>query len=78
MTSLQCAVLNARGADEQTGGQGLALRFTHEECVTALVVSLTMMQPAHMVNYHKDKQGPFSNPPVEAPNDLHEIVKLVG
>jgi len=29
------------------------------------------------VNYHKDKQGPFSNPPVEAPNDLQEIIRLI-
>ena len=29
------------------------------------------------VNYHKDRQGEFSNPPVEAPNDLQEIIKLI-
>jgi len=29
------------------------------------------------VNYHKDRLGALSNPPVEAPNDFDEIVKLI-
>jgi hypothetical protein len=28
-------------------------------------------------SYHKDRQGPFSNPPIEAPNDLDAIIKLI-
>jgi hypothetical protein len=30
-----------------------------------------------MSYYHKEKQGPFSNPPIEAPNDFDQIIKLI-
>jgi hypothetical protein len=30
-----------------------------------------------IVTDHKDQQGQFSNAPVEAPNDLAEIIKLI-
>lgn len=29
------------------------------------------------VNYHKENRGEFSNSPVEAPNDINEIIKLI-
>jgi hypothetical protein len=36
-----------------------------------------LKDPDRTVNYHKDKQGQFSNPPIEAPNDFDEILKLI-
>jgi threonine synthase len=36
-----------------------------------------LKDPNLTVNYHKEKQGKFSNPPIEAPNDLDEIIKLI-
>jgi len=37
-----------------------------------------LKDPNVTVNYHKKKQGQFSNVPVEAPNDLDEIIKLIN
>jgi threonine synthase len=36
-----------------------------------------LKDPNVTVNYHKEKQGRFSNMPIEAPNDLDEIIKLI-
>jgi hypothetical protein len=36
-----------------------------------------LKDPDVTVNYHKDSQGEFSNAPVEAPNDLAAIIKLI-
>jgi hypothetical protein len=36
-----------------------------------------LKDPNVTVNYHKEKQGPFSNPPIEASNDFNEIIKLI-
>jgi len=36
-----------------------------------------LKDPNLTVNYHKEKQGQFSNPPIEAPNDLDEIIRLI-
>jgi threonine synthase len=48
-----------------------------DERVACVLTGHTLKDANATVNYHKDKQGPFSNPPVEAPNDLQEIIKLI-
>ena len=48
-----------------------------DERVACVLTGHALKDPNVTVNYHKDKQGPFSNPPVEAPNDLQEIIKLI-
>jgi threonine synthase len=48
------------------------------ERVACVLTGHALKDPNVTVNYHKDKQGPFSNPPVEAPNDLEEIIKLIN
>jgi threonine synthase len=45
--------------------------------VACVLTGHTLKDANATVNYHKDKQGPFSNPPVEAPNDLQAIIKLI-
>ena len=48
-----------------------------DERVACVLTGHLLKDPDKTVNYHKDKQGQFSNPPVEAPNDLDEILKLI-
>jgi threonine synthase len=48
-----------------------------DERVACVLTGHTLKDANATVNYHKDKQGPFSNPPVEAPNDLDAIIKLI-
>ena len=48
-----------------------------DERVACVLTGHTLKDPNATVNYHKEKQGPFSNPPVEAPNDLQAIIKLI-
>jgi threonine synthase len=45
--------------------------------VACVLTGHTLKDANATVSYHKEKQGPFSNPPVEAPNDLQEIIKLI-
>jgi threonine synthase len=45
--------------------------------VACVLTGHALKDPNATVNYHKDCQGEFSNPPVEAPNDLQEIIKLI-
>jgi threonine synthase len=47
------------------------------EKVACILTGHILKDPNVTVNYHKEKQGPFSNPPVEAPNDLDAIIKLI-
>jgi threonine synthase len=47
------------------------------ERVACVLTGHALKDPNVTVNYHKDKQGPFSNPPIEAPNNLDEIIKLM-
>jgi threonine synthase len=49
-----------------------------DERVACVLTGHTLKDANATVNYHKDRQGPFSNPPIEAPNDLHEIIRLIG
>ena len=48
-----------------------------DEVVACVLTGHELKDPNVTVNYHKDKQGQFSNPPVEAPNDLEQIIKLI-
>jgi len=45
--------------------------------VACILTGHVLKDPDVTVNYHKDKLGQFSNAPVEAPNDLAEIIKLI-
>jgi threonine synthase len=48
-----------------------------DQRVACVLTGHTLKDANATVNYHKDRQGPFSNPPVEAPNDLQAIIKLI-
>ncbi len=48
-----------------------------EERVACVLTGHPLKDPNVTVNYHKDRQGQFSNPPLSAPNDLQEIIKLI-
>jgi threonine synthase len=47
------------------------------ERVACVLTGHVLKDPDKTVNYHKSKQGIFSNPPTEAPNDLEAIIKLI-
>lgn len=47
------------------------------ERVACVLTGHQLKDPTVTVNYHKDEQGPFSNPPVEVSNDLDAIIKLM-
>ena len=48
-----------------------------DETIACVLTGHELKDPNVTVNYHKDGQGQFSNPPIEAPNDLDEIMKLI-
>jgi len=48
-----------------------------DERIACVLTGHTLKDPTVTVDYHKDRKGPFSNPPIEAPNDLQEIIKLI-
>ncbi len=48
-----------------------------DQRVACILTGHVLKDPDVTVNYHKDNQGEFSNAPVEAPNDLAEIIKLI-
>jgi len=48
-----------------------------DQRVACVLTGHPLKDPNVTVDYHKDNQGPLSNPPVEAPNDLGEIIKLI-
>lgn len=48
-----------------------------DEKVACVLTGHALKDPNVTVNYHKQKQGQFSNPPTEAPNDLDEIIKII-
>lgn len=48
-----------------------------DERVACVLTGHPLKDPNITVNYHKQNQGQFSNPPIEAPNDLDEIIKLI-
>lgn len=47
------------------------------ERVACVLTGHALKDPNVTVNYHKEKQGQFSNPPVESPNDLEKIIRLI-
>jgi len=47
------------------------------ERVACVLTGHPLKDPNVTVDYHKEKRGPFSNPPIEAPNDLDQIMKLI-
>jgi len=48
-----------------------------DERVACVLTGHLLKDPNVTVNYHKERQGQFSNPPIEAPNDLEKIIKLM-
>lgn len=48
-----------------------------DERVACVLTGHQLKDPTVTVNYHKDEEGAFSNPPVEAANDLEAIIKLM-
>jgi len=48
-----------------------------DERVACVLTGHPLKDPNVTVNYHKERQGKFSNPPIEAPNDLDAIIKLI-
>ncbi|MBN1509516.1 MAG: threonine synthase [Sedimentisphaerales bacterium] len=48
-----------------------------DERIACVLTGHPLKDPNVTVSYHKDRQGQFSNPPIEAPNDLNEIIKLI-
>ena len=47
------------------------------ERIACVLTGHPLKDPNVTVDYHKEKQGKFSNPPIEAPNDIDEIIKLI-
>jgi threonine synthase len=54
--------------------EGIVAKDSRVACV---LTGHALKDPNVTVNYHKDKQGAFSNAPVEVPNDLDAIIKLI-
>jgi len=48
-----------------------------DERVACVLTGHPLKDPNVTVDYHKEKQGKFSNRPIEAPNDLEEIIRLI-
>jgi threonine synthase len=46
-----------------------------DERIACVLTGHPLKDPTITVNYHKDKMGSFSNPPIEVPNDLQEIIR---
>ncbi|MFA5292398.1 MAG: threonine synthase [Phycisphaerae bacterium] len=49
-----------------------------DETVACVLTGHCLKDPNITVNYHKEKGGKYSNPPVECPNDLQQIIKLMS
>jgi len=54
-----------------------AQRTNGDERIACVLTGHLLKDPNVIVNYHKGRQGPLSNPPIEAPNDLEAIIKLI-
>jgi len=48
-----------------------------DQRVACVLTGHALKDPNVTVNYHKENQGEFSNPPIEVANDLGEIIKLI-
>jgi len=51
--------------------------ITNNQRVACVLTGHPLKDPNVTVSYHKESQGQFSNPPVEVPNELDEIIKLI-
>jgi len=51
--------------------------ITSDQRVACVLTGHPLKDPNLTVKYHKEKQGRFSNPPVEVPNELDQIIKLI-
>jgi threonine synthase len=49
-----------------------------DERIACVLTGHPLKDPNLTVDYHRGKQGPFSNPPIEAPNNLDEIIRLIS
>jgi threonine synthase len=49
----------------------------NDERVACVLTGHALKDSAVTVDYHKENQGKFSNAPIEAPNDLDQIISLV-
>jgi threonine synthase len=48
-----------------------------DERVVCILTGHLLKDPNLTVDYHTKKEGLFSNPPIEVPNDLDQIIKLL-
>ena len=48
-----------------------------DETVACVLTGHALKDPNVTVNYHKERQGCYSNPPVEVDNDLQKIISLI-
>jgi len=48
-----------------------------DERVACVLTGHPLKDPNVTVDYHKNRLGPFGNPPIEAPNDLDKILELM-
>ncbi len=48
-----------------------------DETVACVLTGHCLKDPTVTVEYHRDKKGLFSNPPIEANNDIDEIIRLM-
>ena len=46
--------------------------------VACVLTGHVLKDPDKTVHYHKDKQGPYSNPPIEVANDIEQIIKIMS
>ncbi|MBN2271178.1 MAG: hypothetical protein JXN61_11225 [Sedimentisphaerales bacterium] len=56
---------------------GTSFSITADQTVGCVLTGHPMEDPNLTVNYDKEKQGQFSNAPIEAPNGLEEIIRLI-
>jgi len=49
-----------------------------DEKVACVLTGHPLKDPNVTVSYHREKQGQFSNPPVDVPNDLDKIIRLIN
>ncbi len=48
-----------------------------DQRIACVLTGHPLKDPNVTVDYHKEKQGKFSNPPIEAQNNIDEIIKLI-
>ncbi len=48
-----------------------------DQTVACVLTGHPLKDPDATVNYHKQSQGKYSNPPLQAPNDMDALIKLI-